>query len=222
MMMQRMTARKVPLSVIEQGTQQENIVATSLGGVGRVRIFGTIVKKFVSQKYSFFLIDDTTACMQVKVFNDPSKVESLKEGSMVDVIGRIREFNGVKYVALESVFPITDPNFMTLRLLEMVDEAKKVKKLQNLSGDDALEFMKNEGLTSEVVQGISQTSSGGSEDDRKKVLELITSLDSGSGVSYSDVVSASGMSEVAIEGVINSLLGDGTCYEPKPGFIKKL
>lgn len=57
------------------------------------------------------------------------------------------------------------------------------------------------------------------------VFGLLEKLDLGEGVSYSDVIDAalgSGLSETMIEDAVRELMGEGRCYEPKIGVLKKV
>ena len=56
----------------------------------------------------------------------------------------------------------------------------------------------------------------------KKIVDLIDSLDSGDGAEYSEILSKSNLDSSQVESTINNLLSDGTCYEPRPGKIKRL
>lgn len=220
--MNRFSARKIPIGEIENGEQMESIIATRLGGAGRVRVLGTVMKKFMSPKYGFFVLDDTTGTMRVKAFQDDLKeVESVPEGSLVDVIGRVREYNGERYINFESVSLVTDPNMLSLRLLEIASEARKLASVKPYFGTpEALGAARKAGLAVEALEGVLREK--GSEDEKKKVMELIASSDEGNGASYQKLLDTSGLPEGSLEAVINALLSDGVCYEPKPGFIKKL
>ena len=59
-------------------------------------------------------------------------------------------------------------------------------------------------------------------DNKNIILALITSMDTGDGCDYTQLVEAAKMPEEAIDAVINELLEEGACFEPKPGKIKKL
>ncbi len=220
MIMERFASRKLPIAEIEEGEQGENIVATRYGGVGRARVLGTVVKKFIGEKYAFVVIDDTTSSIRAKVF-DPSVLSSINEGAIVDVTGRIREFNGERYLAIDTIRELNDPNWITLRLLEMAEEmrnSKKVKELMTKGG--AEEQARVIGISREALEGF--TEGRAVLEDKARVLDVINTLDSGSGASYQAIIEKSGLSEANIEIIINVLLSDGICYEPKPGFIKKL
>ncbi|PSH02036.1 MAG: hypothetical protein BRC26_02575, partial [Nanohaloarchaea archaeon QH_8_44_6] len=60
------------------------------------------------------------------------------------------------------------------------------------------------------------------ENLEREVLEAIEDLDEGDGADYSEIVDGIDEPEDKLEDTINSLLSDGTCYEPQPGKIKKL
>ncbi len=62
----------------------------------------------------------------------------------------------------------------------------------------------------------------GDEGDKRIVLNMIEKLDDGDGADYSAIIEELDLAEDEVESVINDLLSDGTCYEPKPGRIKKL
>lgn len=60
------------------------------------------------------------------------------------------------------------------------------------------------------------------ENLEKDVLDAVENLDDGEGADYADIVDELDEPEDKLEDTINGLLSDGTCYEPKPGKIKKL
>lgn len=60
------------------------------------------------------------------------------------------------------------------------------------------------------------------EDKRTLIIETIDELDEGDGADYGTLVEETGIDEEEIEDTVNDLLSDGTCYEPRPGRIKKL
>ena len=61
-----------------------------------------------------------------------------------------------------------------------------------------------------------------SNKNRDKILELITSLDKGSGCDYTELITTSGLSDEIVDTAVNELLEEGVCYEPRPGTIKRL
>ena len=83
------------------------------------------------------------------------------------------------------------------------------------------------GINEDDVESIvnSQDISGDEEPEenmKELVLELIISLDKGQGAEYSEIMEKAGLQEDVLDNVINNLLEEGTCFEPRPGKIKKL
>ncbi len=93
---------------------------------------------------------------------------------------------------------------------------------------DAILTHLNEDEEDDDVTFSESTASSGEKDDEeqqnqeKLVLHAIGELDEGDGADYGDIIDTVDMAEEEVEDVINDLLSDGTCYEPKPGRIKKL
>ncbi len=80
--------------------------------LSRVHLFGIVRETFASEdnKYAFITIDDTTGIIRCKAFGNTEVVSDIKAGHMVDVIGRIREYNDEVYVMPEIVRVQSDPN----------------------------------------------------------------------------------------------------------------
>jgi len=105
-------------------------VETSLGVVSRVNILATVVDKFDRSaggtrmegegRYAALTLDDGTGVIRVKAWGDLSeKLAQIKVGDLVLVIGRIRSFQDETYIHGEIVRRVEDPNWETVRLLEL-------------------------------------------------------------------------------------------------------
>lgn len=121
---------------------------------------------------------------------------------------------------------------------ESEDDISNELKAENLREDDIkaiIKFLNKEGeIKSQGSEenGSAEVKKGGQknlseekdteEPLEKKVLSIIDKEDSGEGVDYSDIIESLDSPEEKLEEVINDLLSDGTCYEPRPGKIKKL
>jgi hypothetical protein len=60
------------------------------------------------------------------------------------------------------------------------------------------------------------------DEDQLRRNILATIEGSGDGIKYSELVEKAQVPEEELEGIINELLGEGICYEPTPGKIKKI
>ncbi len=238
----RLTALKVRIKDITTGTYKveegftPNYILTSDGRkLSRVRILGTVVSVFESDdgQFNSITIDDGTDTIRVKTFKGMKLLKELQPGDIIDVIGRVREYNGEIYLIPEIVHKIDDPNFETLRLLEILraeQEWKRKVELVEKNKDKPLEELKRflferYGIKESEVESILQASSKPKEEKvnyEAKILEIIEEIDKGEGASYSEIIEKSGLPESVVDNVINQLLMDGICFEPRPGRIKKL
>jgi RPA family protein len=208
--MERMTARKIRIADLTNGRWVKNeglepsfVVTQSGEQVSRARIMGTVVSKFVSEDENFasITIDDSTDTIRAKTFKTVKPLDMIQVGDVVDLIGKVREYNAEIYIMPEIVRKILDPNIEVLRRLELIAKARK------LQGGEA-----------QPGQFVS------AKEDRlalkKKVTEVIESEKTG--VSYSKILEMVQAPETQIESVVNELLEEGICYEPTPGKIRKI
>lgn len=227
---------------IEQEGFNPNYLLTKFGQkLSRVRIMATVVNKFVSdnKQYGALTLDDETDTIRAKVFKNLSVIENIEEGDIVDLMGKIRQWNDEIHLIIESVIKIDNPNWITLRKAELKKQKKEwehIKKLivekekETADLDELKKLMKKKyNLESGQVEAIIISKELGIEKrtkDKKKnkelVIKLIEELDKGDGTDYTKLIENADLDENEIDSVINELLTDGVCFEPKPGKIKKL
>lgn len=241
--MKRLPAKKVRIRDIVEGEYfqkegfESNYAITPMGRkVSRVNILGTVMNKFINDDgdYGFVVIDDESETIRAKVFQSTSILDDVKEGQLVKVIGKVREYNDELYLNLEHIKELGDPNWISLRLLEihkiekdLREKAEEIKS-KDVSQEEMFNLAEREGINKELLteSGKSEEKREEEEKDQKKakdeVLNLIEELDEGKGTDYSKVIDEVEMDENQVEDIINDLLSEGTCYEPRPGKIKKL
>jgi len=241
----RLTAIKMRINDIVEGEYKveegftPNYILTRDGRkISRVRILGTVVSVFESEdgQFNSITLDDGTDTIRVKTFKGMNLLKKIKIGDLVDVIGKVREYNGEIYIIPEIIYNVEDFNTETLRMLEIVkskNEWKKkvelVKKNKDKMNEDELKKFLSEhyGFKESEVESILLTL-GEKKEEKKdddyenKIIEIINNLDDGEGASYSDIIKDSGLPENIVDNVVNQLLMDGICFEPRPGRIKKL
>lgn len=238
----RITAVKARIKSITQGQffKQEgfnpNYVLSRSGvRLSRVRVLATVVDKYVSEsgKFAAVTIDDGTDTIRMKVFNAVSLFDAVAVSDIVDVIGRIKEYNGEIYVAPELISK-SEPNMELLRELEIRKGEESAKRMREIvlqhrgQTSDVAELnrmMKERfGIDEETVESMLQVQEPAEPLNNSKeiILNLIEKLDTGQGCDYSELLEASQMPEETMDSVVNELLSDGVCFEPKPGKIKKL
>ncbi|MCK4555543.1 MAG: OB-fold nucleic acid binding domain-containing protein [Candidatus Aenigmarchaeota archaeon] len=205
--------------------------------LSRVHVFGVVRETFASEdnKYAFITLDDTTGIIRCKAFGNTEIVTDIKAGQMVDVIGRIREYNDEMYIMPEIVRVQSDPNIETLRWVEIlnvlkekgIDEKATVPSGTSPAVDKKTSAEKQKDSVSEqpVPKEKAQKKDEPKEtpnDARAKILEIIRTENNGDGADYPSIVSISGFESGVVDTVLSELLSEGTCYEPRPGKIKVL
>jgi RPA family protein len=116
---------------------------TIFGQVKRVRIIATITEKReiindkVSGESSFldeeeeittrieFDLDDGTGLIRATLWHEnPEKYQHFKEGNIVDIIGKIRNWQGFTSISPEIIKSVKDPNKLLLRDSEIIKRIK--------------------------------------------------------------------------------------------------
>ena len=209
--------------------------------LSRARIVATIVDMFQNddETYGSITLDDGNDTIQVKFFNELHVMDDFRNGDIIEVVGKVREYQGEIYLNGE-ILNAQEPEkemLHQLRHAKNLEEWKQIRetvKQLKESGKDQDEIEKemagklNENEVDAVLQSFGESfDQTETEEDRenleREVLEAVEQLDEGEGADYSEILEqVEEADEDQLEDTINSLLSDGTCYEPKPGKIKKL
>ena len=208
--------------------------------LSRARLVGTVVDSFINddETYGSLTIDDGQDTTQIKFFNEVDDMREYEIGDILEVVGKVREYQGQIYLDGEVLkkSEIEKELLHQLRYKKTKEEwsqiRETVKQLKE-SGKDQDEIEKemagklDEDEVDALLQSFGETfDTADSEEDRenleREVLEAIEELDEGDGADYSEIVDNIDEAEDKLEDTINGLLSDGTCYEPQPGKIKKL
>ncbi len=223
----RNIAVKVNISDIIEGEYVKedgwtpNYVSTNKGHVSRVNIIGVVVSKEESA-YDTLMIDDSTGSISVRSFENKEMLKTPLVGQIVILIGRVREYNGEKYILAEIVRAIDDKKWVQVRKKELESEVKDFEaKNKDIVKEERKEFENTLESKKEVVipkkdEMVLQPQSNPYE----LVLGLIKSLDTGFGVSYEEVILDSKIKNC--EEIITSLIEEGEIFEIRPGILKVL
>ncbi len=228
MPIERMTARKVSLSelmngrwVKKEGMVPSFVVTESGEEVSRARVLGTVVARFLAEDGNFgsITLDDGTDTIRAKTFKTVKPVDESNVGDLVDLVGKVREYNGEIYIIPEVITRLEDPNMELLRRLELIRKARKPGT--GPVGDT------QEGAASQPEPAAEKGESKDKEEKasdntelRKEILAVIGSEPDG--VECKTILEKVRAPETTIESVLNEILAEGICYEPTPGKIKKI
>jgi len=242
----RQTAKLVDFNHLNSGKyfQREgfepNFLLTPEGRrISRARTVATVVDRFVNddETYGSLTLDDGNDTLQVKFFNELELMEDFETGYILEVVGKAREYQGQIYLDGEILTRVNPEKELLhqLRLEKRKEEWKQIRDTVEQLDDSGKshEEIENEmagTLTEDEVDSLLQSfnekfkenGDEGLENIERDVLDAIQELDEGEGADYSEILDAIDEPEDKLEDTVNSLLSEGTCYEPKPGKIKKL
>ncbi len=180
--------------------------------VSRANILATVVARFASEdgNYASITLDDGTETIRSKAFGpDVARFASVRPGNLVRFIGKIKEYNGERYLKPEVVHHVNDPNWIIVQKLELsppIAEPPAPEETRSSVSEQAAESaIKQEDL------GV-----------QAKILGVIRSLDSGQGAELDDVLAKSGMEAEEAKNIVVGLLKAGEVYEPRKGKLKVL
>ncbi|MBI2547175.1 MAG: hypothetical protein HYW23_01875 [Candidatus Aenigmarchaeota archaeon] len=199
--------------------------------ISRAHLMGTVTDKFVSEdgNYSSITIDDGTDAIRLKSF-EGFPFENVQLGELVRAIGKIKEYNGEMYIAFEILHEIKDVNFELLFRAEILNNLVKQKKivddikaLSNQVDEEELRSYAKDtyGIDDEILSVILEIKKK-EIDYRPMVLDIIAKLDDGNGVGVKTLFETLNLPENITEKAISDLINDGSLYEPRVGFLKKI
>ncbi len=126
-----MTAVRASISDIVNGNYGDDTGPHVVSPFGvelrRVVVVGFIVNKFYrdgddsgKRRFESITLDDGTDTIRVKVWGDEdaAMLEGVKENILALVIGKVRKYEDEAYIVPEIVRELTDPNYMSLHLME--------------------------------------------------------------------------------------------------------
>lgn len=207
--------------------------------LSRGRVIATVVDKFKNEDetYGSITLDDGTDTVQVKFFNELDPMDDFENGDIVEAVGKVREYQGQIYMNAEILVNRSVKHEFLHQLKyrrskeewESIRSTVKQLKESGKSQDEIEKEMAGKLEEEEVdalLQSFGEQFDTSQEENRenleRKVIDAVERMDSEEGADYSDIADEVDAPEDQLEDTINSLLSEGTFYEPKPGKIKKL
>jgi hypothetical protein len=117
-----MTAVKLRIRDLVEGSWDGRNLHTIFGELSEVRILGTLIDVFITDddSYTSLTVDDGTETVRIKAWRqDVEKLKEFSKGDLIEVVGKVREYNEEIYLTPEVVSKVT-PNKWVLRELELM------------------------------------------------------------------------------------------------------
>lgn len=220
----RATAIKLHIIDLLSGKFQKeedfSYIQTEFGvPVSRVHLLGTIIEKWMPSKdiertpQASLILDDGTETIRIKAWKeDVQKFEDFRKGDLVEIIGRVQEYEQETYINPEIIRKIINPNWELVRELEIVEYQKNLKSHQiNQSVEikpSTIPVKKEEYGKKNLI--------------KDQIVELISQLDDSRGISLDDLKQKAAIPEADFQEALTELINEGTIYQPNPGKYKIL
>lgn len=191
----------------EEGMRPNYVILKDGRKVSRVNILGTVVSINLDTGYKSIYIDDGTAKLSVRSFEQNIMLDARQVGDVVFAIGKPREYGREIYVLPEIIKPVADMRWVELRAFEL----NKQPVAEQAFEPEIKVSAEKESVAEDFVDD---------DGSAKKILDQIRSLDVGSGADYEAVVSKAGVENA--EKTLLNLLKNGEVFEVSPGKLKVL
>jgi RPA family protein len=206
---QRSTAKKISIKTINEGefvngTESDPSYLKTNESIYKINLIAIVTNKNKQGSITNFLIDDGTGSINSRIFEEMPQLKKIIPGSVVLIVGKVRNFNGEKYVSPE-IIKVVDADWLKLRALSLSKESKIINKIEPIIEEKEIKQENYEETQKFPVE---------------KLLDLIKELDSGEGVLIEEVIEKSLMEET--ENLIEKMLESGDIFQNQPGKIKVL
>tara|TARA_B100001971_G_C18185664_1_gene535447 strand:+ start:267 stop:950 length:684 start_codon:yes stop_codon:yes gene_type:complete len=199
----------------ESQLNQDYLNITSIGKVLRVRVMATVVSRFINdnQKFALLTLDDGSDTITIRSFGDEVEMlMNVNPGDIVDVIGKVKEYDEEKYISTELLWNVENPNWELVRHLELLIQDQNRGNLNPSNIDNKTSNLMEDTLDiEEEIIG---------EDPKIIIINILDNIDTGHGVSVTSIIEESGLGKNVVEETIGVLMGKGEIYEPKVGMFK--
>jgi hypothetical protein len=205
---QRWTAYKIHPEEVLNNEFSEKALIVDGNRIYKVRLMGEVKNINDSSNTIFFEIDGVS----IRDFDKKSK--DIEEGDFVDIIGRVGEYEGTKYVALDICKKITSNETLykwkELRALEI----EKTRKYMEDEEEFQYQSKQSTSAEEEVLEDLYE-----SNDMKNEVIDAIKEND---GISYDKLLESVNIDEGELDKILEELIDDGEIYEPTSGIYKEL
>ncbi len=175
-MKKRMTAIRCEVADIINGTFDNDDGPRVISPYGvemrRIALLAFVVGHYSSEGFSSITLDDGTGTIRSKGWGtDAQALNSVMPGSFVLVIGKIREYEGERYITPEIVRSVNNPNLMTVHKLE------RLRTLLKRSGVTGIESPGGEPESAELENAslVVSTTSDNSDSSTASTTEIPSS-----------------------------------------------
>jgi RPA family protein len=222
-----------------EGTEPSHLLTPWGQHTTRARVLGTIVDKFVrdDQGYAILRLDDGSETISLRAWREGvPELASFEVGDLIDVMGRVREFEGEVYLVPELILRVEDPNWELVRELEILRARKRAlaqgirpqpKREAKLEPRQLqIELPPTTPGAEPTVETIEEVQAPPlpevPDETKRRVVLAIEKLDKGEGAAPTDIAAELDLRQAETEDALRVLLVDGDIFEPRAGRFRRL
>ncbi|MBI5871872.1 hypothetical protein HZB88_02195 [archaeon] len=169
----------------------------------RVNLIASIIDKFLGPAYSIITLDDGTGTIRAKVWGDDLWIIENKEvGDVVNILGRLAEFNNEIYIRPE-IARKTSLKWALARRLELKKEFGLPTERIEIQAAGPL-------VEEEIIKPSIST--------RETIFKIIA--ESESGIAMSEVIAKSNLKKDVADAIMLELIKEGEIFEYEQGKVR--
>lgn len=216
-----------------EGAEPSHVLTPWGQRVTRARVMGTVVDKFVreDQSYATLRLDDGSETISIRAWREGvPELDLFDIGSVIDVMGKVREFDGEVYLVPELILRVEDPNWELVRELEITDTRREALEAGVRPRETPAATLEPNRLRAGLTQP-SQTAGAILEEEesplpdvpddvKKRITLALEKLDRGNGATPADISVELNLPNAQVEDALRVLLIGGDIFEPVAGRFK--
>lgn len=247
----RSTANKVKIEDLTHGDYvhspegEPNYLVTPWDQkVLRINMIATVVDTFVRDDgdYATLTLDDGSETIRAKAWSEETEeMQEFEVGDLVNVIGKVREYEGEIHLVPETIREVENPNWGLVRELEILENRKEFLEEGNIpdfeeeEAEEEIEEIQistsETGESEEIgaVETLGEPSDKEAEEEtqvseemKDKVLLALDKLEGEDGATIKDLAAEVDESTTGTEEAVGVLLNEDKIYEPIAGRFKRL
>jgi RPA family protein len=207
-----------------------NFIEINNNQIHRINIIAIITGKEKVGSITNMLLDDSTASIPLRIFEENEYIEKLEIGDCVTVIGKIRIYNEKKYISSE-IIKKTNPLWLKLRNSKIKNNQTTINsKLENNQNkenqnqkSDKITPIKKETIKEGIIEDKNKIKEEKVDENlmpEQKMLEIIKDTDSGQGANIEEVIEKSNITNA--NNLLKKMLESGIVFQNQPGKVKLL
>ncbi len=218
-----------------EGTEPSYLLTPWGQHVAHARVMGTVIDKFVrdDQGYATLRIDDGSETISLRAWREGvPELDRFDVGDLVDVLGRVREFEGEIYLTPELILKVENPNWELVRELEIIDSRREALSSGVRPKRISVEKAGPSQLDIDLPRPAKTTEPAAEEAEeepplpevpdeiKKRVILAIEKLDKGGGATPVEVAIELNLPQPQVEDALRIIFVEGDVFEPTAGRFK--